>query len=605
MNEEQARKKYLKAHPEALKQVEEYKPDPPPTGPNGPGRPNGIAAEVSEGQRGQNQAGELVTLVEESGAELFRDQYKEPWACIPSGEHQDIVKVRGRFLRRWLAGQFWKAKSKAAPSETIRAAMNVLEAKAVFDGKQHPLHVRLAWDGDDLWYDLMPKAVRITKDGWEIENRPPILFQHYAGQKPQLPPRRGGRIADVLGYVNLPGESVKEERLLFLVQLIAYAVPNIPRPICVATGTKGNAKTTLGRIIQEHADPTEEDVLTFPDSPREFVQTMAHRHFVTFDNLSALPKWGSDALCRAVTGAGFTKRELFSDDEDILYSFRRGIAINSISGVARASDLLDRCLIYSLPELEIHEQETDFWARFEVDKPLLLGGLFDALSAAIRIKKTMPRVKTTARMADFAVWGMAITEALGYRREDFLGPLARNAYLIQKEAVQASYVAVCLLKLLEDHQEEGVEGTPTHLLKEVKRVAPEARVDEKSLPRNAVWFSRKLKEVCKDLRAYGWEVSEDRGDDRRISITRSQRPENTVNGVGTDGNRDSEPTNIQINHADTANYRGGQVPDSKDSNDGISPTSIHRQVVADGETEALVAEPASGHQDGDTIVEDL
>ena len=74
MNEEQARKKYLKAHPEALKQVEEYKSDPPPTGPNGPGRPNGSAAEVSEGQRGQNQAGELVTLVEESGAELFQDQ---------------------------------------------------------------------------------------------------------------------------------------------------------------------------------------------------------------------------------------------------------------------------------------------------------------------------------------------------------------------------------------------------------------------------------------------------------------------------------------------------------------------------------------------------
>ena len=181
------------------------------------------------------------------------------------------------------------------------------------------------------------KAVRIDKDGWRIENRPPILFQHYSGQKPQLIPQRGGRIADVLSYINLPGEGVKEERLLFLVQLIAYSIPNIPRPVCVATGTKGSAKTTLGRVVQELADPNEEGVLTFPDSPREFVQTMAHRHFAVFDNLSDLPKWGSDALCRAVTGAGFTKRELFSDDDDVLYSFRRGIALNSISGVARAS----------------------------------------------------------------------------------------------------------------------------------------------------------------------------------------------------------------------------------------------------------------------------
>ena len=367
---------------------------------------------------------------------------------------------------------------------------------------------------------------------------------------------------------------MKEERLLFLVQLIAYAIPDIPRPICVATGTKGSAKTTLGRVIQELADPNEEDVLTFPDSPREFVQTMAHRHFAVFDNISDLPKWGSDALCRAVTGAGFTKRELFSDDDDVLYSFRRGIALNSISGVARASDLLDRCLIYSLPELEIHEQETDFWARFEVDKPMLLGGLFDVLSAAIRIKETMPRVKTTARMADFAVWGMAITRALGYRQEDFLGVLARNSHLIQKEAVQSSYVAVCLLKLLEDHK-EGIDGTPTNLLKEVKRVAPEAGVDERSLPRNAVWFSRRLKEVCKDLRAYGWEVSGDRGDDRRISINRTQGSENTVDGVGTVGEPCPDMANSQINDVDTGDCKADPGPDGKDGNDSISHTPVH------------------------------
>ena len=174
-----------------------------------------------------------------------------------------------------------------------------------------------------------------------------------------------------------------------------------------------------------------------------------------------------------------------------------------------------------------------------------------------------------------------------------------DACLLQKEAVQASYVAVCLLKLLEDHKDDGLEGTPTHLLKEVKRVALEAGVDEKSLPRNAVWFSRRLKEICKNLRAYGWEVSEDRGDDRRVSITPSQDPKNTDS---TDGNHDSKPPNGHINHADTANYRGGQVPDS---NDSIFPHSTHKQVVADGETEALVAEPASGHQDGDTIVEEL
>jgi len=143
-SEKYERGKFLEANPKVVDEVEGYNPDPPPTGPNGTGRQNGSATEVSDGQRKQNQAGELVTLVEESGAELFKDQYKEPWACFPAGEHQESVKVRGRFFRRWLAGRFWKAKGKAAPSEAIRAAMNVLEAKAVFEDKQHVLHVRLA-----------------------------------------------------------------------------------------------------------------------------------------------------------------------------------------------------------------------------------------------------------------------------------------------------------------------------------------------------------------------------------------------------------------------------------------------------------------------------
>ena len=106
-------------------------------------------------------------------------------------------------------------------------------------------------------------------------------------------------------------------------------------------------------------------------------------------------------------------------------------------------------------------------------------------------------------------------------------------------------------------------------------MAPEAGVDEKSLPRNAVWFSRRLKEVCKDLRAYGWQVSEERGDDWRITITRAQGPRNTVDGVVSVGEGPLGSANDQINHVDTGGCNGGLVPDGKDGNDSIFPAPEH------------------------------
>ena len=538
--------------------------------------PNTTDHTSEQPHQGQSQAGDIVTLAENSGIEFFHDEFKTPWACIPADPHQEIVRIRGRHFKRWLAGQFYKTRKKVPPSEAIRSATTVLEAKALFDGNQHPLHVRVAWHDGTLYYDLMPGAVAITKDGWEIIPKPPILFRRYAGQKSQVVPQPGGNIADVIKFINLDGNGLTGERLLFLVHLISYCIPDVPRPISVATGTKGSAKTTLGRVINRLLDPNEEDVLTFPDNPREFIQSLAHHYFCVFDNLSQLPKWASDALCRAVTGAGFSKRELFSDDEDILYSFKRGLAINSISGVTEASDLLDRCIIYKLPDLLTYEQEHTFWTRFEEAKPWLLGGLFDVLSSAMAKKQEMSIVPTKVRMADFASWGMAITEALGIPAEQFLNVLAANSKIAQKEAVQANAVGVCLLKFLEDHQ-AGWEGSATQLYKKVKEVAPLAGVDERELPRSANWFSPRLKETVKDLRAEGWKVHLGHSEKRLLSITPLQDSENTVRTVRAVR---LEPIDSQLSAVECAESPN---PDDTDSKDSILPGSTHGSLVQGGE----------------------
>ena len=51
---------------------------------------------------------------------------------------------------------------------------------------------------------------------------------------------------------------------------------------------------------------------------------------VALDNLSGIPAWLSDSLCRASTGDGNVKRALYSDAGLAVVKFRRCVVINGI-----------------------------------------------------------------------------------------------------------------------------------------------------------------------------------------------------------------------------------------------------------------------------------
>ena len=96
----------------------------------------------------------------------------------------------------------------------------------------------------------------------------------------------------------------------------------------------------------------------------------------------------------------------FTDDEDILYAFRSCIGLNGITLAATKPDLLDRSILVELERIPrtVRKTEQEFWTEFEHIRPYLLGGLFDLLSTALRMKDRV-QVHPLPRMADFALWG--------------------------------------------------------------------------------------------------------------------------------------------------------------------------------------------------------
>ena len=480
-------------------------------------------------------ADQLMQVCEQSGATLFHDQFQEAYAWVVLQGRREVVKIHSKKFRQWIAHQLWLKQGKAPASEGLQSAINVLSAQAKFTGPEHRLWNRVAWHEGALWYDLGNAAVRITSVGWEIIPETPLLFQRYAHQRPQVTPVPGGDLRRLLPFVNIPGSDtgLSPAQLLFLVAIVLMVVPTIPHPVLCVHAEQGSGKTTLFKVIRELIDPSATPTLGPQDSVREFVQVASHHWALFLDNLTTLPDWLSDAICRCVTGEGFSKRELFSDDEDILYSFLRCVGLNGINLVPSKPDLLDRAVILPLERIPDRQRRTEreFWEQFQAEKPQLIGALCTVMSQAMALIDRV-QVSHYPRLADFAQWGAAVALALGTSEQAFLNALSANTRAQTSEALEASPVAQALMKMMEG--QSSWVGRPHELLKRLDQTAKEAGVDQKSRlwPKDPRWLWRRIKEVRPNLHAAGFQADhKELTGKTTIEITRIT-PENDAGDPG-------------------------------------------------------------------------
>jgi hypothetical protein len=132
-------------------------------------------------------------------------------------------------------------------------------------------------------------------------------------------------------------------------------------------------------------------------------------------------------LCRGITGGASSKRELYSDDVDIILSFMRPIIITGINIPTHAPDLLDRLLLIELERISPRRRldEITFRTRFNEDLPRLFGSLLDAIAGTLKHLSNifLPRM---ARMADFTRIACAYAEYAGIGSKKMLANIMRH-----------------------------------------------------------------------------------------------------------------------------------------------------------------------------------
>ena len=147
-------------------------------------------------------------------------------------------------------------------------------------------------------------------------------------------------------------DDIKDTTLLLKCYIISLFIPEIPKPILLLHGEQGGAKSTFQELIQMLVDPSITQTLTFPRDTNEFIQQLSHNYIAYYDNVSVIQEWISDLLCRAVTGSSFSKRALWTNDDDFYYNFKRIIGINGIDLAATKADLLDRSIIIQTERID-------------------------------------------------------------------------------------------------------------------------------------------------------------------------------------------------------------------------------------------------------------
>jgi hypothetical protein len=471
----------------------------------------------SENLECRSKADRLIGLALDAGLELFHDPDQQGWASVRVDNHWENYPIRARAFQLFLLRTYYLDTGESPGAQAIRAAADLFEARALFDGQECPVHLRVAEHGGRLYLDLCDRAwraVEIDAEGWRVVDRPPAKFRRTRGAQPLPVPEHGGSLEELRRFFNVD----RHGWILIRAFLVAALRPGFPLPILVAKGEQGAGKSTGCRVISSLIDPRTSALRGVPREVRDLTAAARNSWLVCFDNLSRLPEELADAACRLATGGGFGGRQLYSDHDEAIFDATRPLVFNAIPDLGTARpDFLDRALIVEFLSItpKVRRDEGQFWREFSERRPRILGALLDAAVAGIR---NLPHVTIDEppRLADFTAWLAACEETLGVSRGAFLEAYETNRTDVQNLALEVSP----LYESLRELAEISFRGTTSDLLAQLNRRVSDDTRRSPGWPRSPSALSNTLRRMSAYLRSAGIELEFHRqhGGKRTVSV---------------------------------------------------------------------------------------
>jgi hypothetical protein len=568
-----------------------------------------IAATRGDTGGGRPKQADILIQIAES-AELFHTADGTGFADLDIDGHRETWPIRSKGFRRWLTRRFFEQTAGAPSSEALQSALNVIEAKAHFDAPERAVHIRVGGLDGRLYLDLCDdawRAVEIDMTGWRVIDNPPVRFRRAAGMKPLPVPVVGGSAGTLRSFLNVKSEA---DFVLVISWALAVLRNRGPYPIMVLSGERGSAKSTFSAILRMLLDPNTAPLRALPREDRDLFIAASNGHVLAF-NVSGLPAWISDTLCRLATGGGFAVRQLYTDQDEVLFDAARPIILNGIEEIVTRPDLADRAVFLTLEPIpeDRRRPEAQLWGAFEAARPCVLGALLDAVVEGLR-RLPETHLPTLPRMADFALWATACETAL-WPQGTFWSAYCGNLDEAVEGVIDADPIAAAVRALIAARTEW--TGTASDLLGALAEVAGERAAKSKTWPDSPRALAGRLRRAATFLRKMGIDIGfgrEGRARTRIIHITTTGNP-TTPETAGAQPSVPSAPSA----HLPKANPANGfataclrTVGDPADGSKGGSRSSVranslktHGEAAADGaDANSALASAEENHRQGCT-----
>jgi len=416
-----------------------------------------------------------------------------------------------RSLRAELARLYFAETKTTAGTAALADALLVLEgdaqgaepAEVALRVGRSPVDGRLVLDlggGED------GRTVVIGPYGWEIVDHSPVLFWRTNATLPLPTPDEDGNVEELRELLNVSDADWP----LVVAWLLAALIPDLPHPVLLLRGEHGTAKSSAARLLTSLIDRCACQLRTAPRNVEDWVVAAAGSWVTCLDNVSEVQPWLQDAICRAVTGDGLLRRQLYTDSDVSVLAFRRVVALTSVDPGRLQGDLADRMLTVELERIPADKRssEEDLNVKWAKVHPRALGGL---LHVAVNVLRELPAVRRTdlSRMADFGRVLLAVDAARG---SNGYTTYAEQAGKTAQQVAEGDSVAIAI----RENITRAWEGTASDLMARLTGDRP-----AKDWPATPQGMGGRLSRAAPTLRSLGWVVEQEPRTNkaRRWSIT--------------------------------------------------------------------------------------
>lgn len=447
------------------------------------------AAEKEEGM-----ADTILKNVKTEQHKFFYDEAEKPYVCVSHDGIEQYLEVCGSDYEGYVRYLYYDLYEKAIPQDVLRQVLATLAVKALREGDKIEPAYRCAYREGKVYYFLADReqtVICIDKDGYRVVEKAPVPFIKKKNMLQQVLPKKSEMGLEELGKKHW-SFATSDDRIMHWVLIISRFIAEGSQPIIYYFGDRGSAKTTSMKMDRMIVDPSVIDVKSLNKRTQDVIPALTNQYMVCFDNVSSIGNEFADILCIAATHGYYSKRALYSDNEEYPIKLNARVSLSGITNLTMKPDLIDRMVCLKLNRIDSRKRRTEaeVMKEFTNDLPFILDGIFLTLSKAMRIYEKL-ELECLPRMADFAQWGYAIAEALGNGGDRFLKIYEKNQNELLENLVSEDTVLTVLIQMMK--KIHYYKGSVTKLQTILTETAQEMKIDTKAgWIRDASSLSRKL-----------------------------------------------------------------------------------------------------------------